>query len=88
MGETRTNANEPACVGGAAARSGWGDLWTKVAALRGTGSLCCGPEPELGDQPLGAEVPWTPQVDWLLLSKETLPVDRGGYALLLLLLPW
>jgi hypothetical protein len=49
------------------------------------------PEPELGDQPTGpgAEVPGTPQVDWLLLLKETLPGDRGGYPLLLLLLlPW
>jgi hypothetical protein len=43
-----------------------------------------GPELELSDQSMGAVAPWTPQVDCLLWPKETLPVDRGEYALLLL----
>ena len=37
---------------------------------------------------MGAEVPLTPQLYWLLLPKETLPVDRDREGAVLLLLPW
>jgi hypothetical protein len=79
--------NLPALVGLPPGRVG-GTCGRRLLPCEGREACVADPEPELGDQPLGAEVPWTPQVDWLLLSKETLPVDRGGYALLLLLLPW
>ena len=48
------------------------------------GRVAC-PEPAPGDQPIGAELPCTPQVDWLLVFWEEIPPGALRYALLL---PW